>query len=251
MLRDELVALLASRSVCPAARPTASRPRTLATSGEVRSPSAKSTVTKAASSDEPNGPFSEAAFVTALRLFTVWDIQVATFALEVSASAHEPSRSTMKASASSLEVPGSAINVSASPSEVSKPALDLPLCTRDIQTGHVWDLECDMSSLRGVALFVFHSSLFRSVLNTKAAKNRKEDAGDATRFEFTAEDRSNALRSRYSLCGSNLFSKQKSPMLLHALWRDAMNGFKAAGEMVRVGKPNSKRGFFHQAAGLN
>ena len=75
MLRDELVALLANRSVCPAARPTASRPRTLATSREVRSPNAKSTVTKAASSDEPNGPFSEAAFVTTLRLFTEWDIQ--------------------------------------------------------------------------------------------------------------------------------------------------------------------------------
>src|ERR1035437_3282946 len=75
LLRDELVALLASRSVCPAARPTASRPRTLATSGEVRSPNAKSTVTEAASSDEPIGPFSEAASVTALRLFTEWDIQ--------------------------------------------------------------------------------------------------------------------------------------------------------------------------------
>src|ERR1035437_6675177 len=81
LLRDELVLLLASRSVCPAARPTASRPRTLARSGEVRSPNAKSTVTEAASSDEPNGPFSEAAFVTALRLFTEWDIQ-ARFSLD-------------------------------------------------------------------------------------------------------------------------------------------------------------------------
>src|ERR1035437_9500793 len=83
LLRDELVLLLASRSVCPAARPTASRPRTLARSGEVRSPNAKSTVTEAASSDEPNGPFSEAAFVTALRLFTEWDIQ-ARFCLDCS-----------------------------------------------------------------------------------------------------------------------------------------------------------------------
>jgi hypothetical protein len=74
-LRDELGVLIANRSVCPAARPTASRPRALATSREVRSLNAKSTVTKPASCDEPKGPFSEAAFVTALRLFTVLDIQ--------------------------------------------------------------------------------------------------------------------------------------------------------------------------------
>src|ERR1035437_7064684 len=75
LLRDELVARLTSRSVCPAARSTASRPRTLATSGEGRSPNAKSTVTEAASSDEPNGPFSEAPSVTTLRLFMERDIQ--------------------------------------------------------------------------------------------------------------------------------------------------------------------------------
>ena len=76
-LNDELKVPDADRALCPAARPTASRSRALATSGEVRSPNAKSTVTEAASSDEPIGPFSEAASVTALRLFTEWDIQAA------------------------------------------------------------------------------------------------------------------------------------------------------------------------------
>ncbi|HEV8072884.1 MAG TPA: hypothetical protein VGP21_02040, partial [Opitutaceae bacterium] len=42
---------------------------------EVLSSDAKSTVTKAASCDELFGSFAEAAFVTALRLFTGLDIQ--------------------------------------------------------------------------------------------------------------------------------------------------------------------------------
>src|ERR1035437_2650854 len=75
LLNFELKVPDAARALCPAARPTASRPRALATLGEVRSPNAKSTVTQPASCDEPFGPFSEAAFVTALRLFTEWDIQ--------------------------------------------------------------------------------------------------------------------------------------------------------------------------------
>jgi len=75
LLRDEVEPLIANRSVCPAARPTASRPRVLAAPNEVLSSVAKSTVTKPASSDELFGSFSEAAFVTALRLFTGLDIQ--------------------------------------------------------------------------------------------------------------------------------------------------------------------------------
>jgi len=67
----------AARALCRAARPTASRPRALAASGEVRSPNAKSTVTKPASCDEPFGPFSEAAFVSALLFFIGRDIQAA------------------------------------------------------------------------------------------------------------------------------------------------------------------------------
>jgi len=74
-LNDELKVPDADRALCPAARPTASRSRALATSGEVRSPNAKSTLTKAASCDEPFGPFSETAFVTALLLFIGSDIQ--------------------------------------------------------------------------------------------------------------------------------------------------------------------------------
>ena len=77
VLNDELKVSAAARALCPAARPTASRPRVLATPREVRSPNANSTVTKPASCDEPFGPFSEAAFVTALRLFTALDIQAA------------------------------------------------------------------------------------------------------------------------------------------------------------------------------
>lgn len=79
MLRGEVEPLGANRSSCPAACPAAGRTRALATLEEVRSSKAKSTVTKAAASDEPNGPFSAAAFVTPL-LFTKLDIQDAEIA---------------------------------------------------------------------------------------------------------------------------------------------------------------------------
>jgi len=51
-LRDEVEPLGANRSVCPAARPAASRARVLATLREVRSLKAKVTVATTAASDE-------------------------------------------------------------------------------------------------------------------------------------------------------------------------------------------------------
>src|ERR1017187_3643863 len=75
LLCDEVEPLGTNRSVCPAARPTASRPCVLAAPTEVLSSVAKSTVTKPASCDELFGSFAEATFVTALRLFTGLDIQ--------------------------------------------------------------------------------------------------------------------------------------------------------------------------------
>src|SRR5216683_6453225 len=75
LLSLEVWPRITSRSVCPAARPTASRPCVLAAPNEVLSSVAKSTVTKATSCDELFGSFAEAAFVTALRLFTGVDIQ--------------------------------------------------------------------------------------------------------------------------------------------------------------------------------
>src|SRR5216683_4299170 len=75
LLSLEVWPRITSRSVCPAARPTASRPCVLAAPNEVLSSVAKSTVTKATSCDEFFGSLAEAAFVTALRLFTGVDIQ--------------------------------------------------------------------------------------------------------------------------------------------------------------------------------
>lgn len=74
MLRGEVEPLGTNRSACPAARPAAGRTCALATLGEVRSPKAKSTVTKTAASDEPIGPFSAAVFVTP-SLYMEMDIQ--------------------------------------------------------------------------------------------------------------------------------------------------------------------------------
>ena len=77
LLCDELKALDTDRSLCSAARPTASRSRALAAPRERCSLDAKVFVTKLASSDELKSPFSEASFVTALRFFVsrVLDIQ--------------------------------------------------------------------------------------------------------------------------------------------------------------------------------
>lgn len=80
MLCGELEALVADRSLCSAARPTASRSRVLAAPRELRSLDAKVFVTKVASSDEPKGPFSEALLaLPCVSLFEYWTYKVAEF----------------------------------------------------------------------------------------------------------------------------------------------------------------------------
>ena len=75
MLRDEVEPLGANRPIRPGASPAAGRRCVLAVTNEVRSSVTKAIVTKEASCDELNAPFSEASLVTALRLLMGLDIQ--------------------------------------------------------------------------------------------------------------------------------------------------------------------------------
>src|SRR5688572_3525415 len=75
LLRDELEALDTDRSLCPAARPAASRPCVLATSREGCSPDAKVDREADRFFRRATGPFSEAACFTTFVSIPVGDIQ--------------------------------------------------------------------------------------------------------------------------------------------------------------------------------
>ena len=75
MLPDEVEPRIGNRSVRPAARPAASRPRVLVAPDEALSPGVKATVTKSASCGKLGLLSSEADFVTTPLLFTESDIQ--------------------------------------------------------------------------------------------------------------------------------------------------------------------------------